>query len=191
MFFCSYFEQLYVGVKMAVSENLTEQDLAIIETIELGKTNQRIIAEEVGLSLGMVNLLIKKLVGKGYIKIKRINKRRIFYYLTPTAIEEKTKKTYQFLKRTVKTLGMIKMKIREKILQKYEDGYTSFNIVHHSDLTDISLIVLLDLQKRLSNIEFFETENIVSGDSICNIVDADTIKCNNCINLVTLLTKHD
>ena len=178
---------------MAVSENLTEQDLAIIETLDNGTYNQRKIAEEVGLSLGMVNLLIKKLVQKGYVKIKRVNKRRFFYYLTPAAIEEKTKKTYRFIKRTVKTLGMMKAKIREEILRKYDEGCVSFNIVRRSDLTDIAVIVLMDLHKRFPEIHFEQSDTLSEEEGVCNIVDTEhpAPECGNCLNLVELLVKHD
>ena len=176
---------------MAITENLTEQDLAIIETLDSGNLTQRQIAEEVGLSLGMVNLLIKKLVTKGYIKVKKINTRRIFYYLTPAAIEEKTKKTYTFIKKTVKSLGLIKAKIREEILGKYKGGYRSFNIIRHSELTDIALIVLMDLRKKLPDILIHETEKIIDNGKVCNIIDKQTSDCSNCLNLVKVLVQND
>lgn len=176
---------------MAITENLTEQDLAIIETLDSGNQTQRQIAEEVGLSLGMVNLLIKKLVIKGYVKVKKINTRRFFYYLTPAAIEEKTKKTYTFIKKTVKSLGLIKAKIREEILRKYKEGYRSFNIIRHSELTDISLIVFMDLQKKLSDISFQETEKVIDDSKVCNIIDKQPDGCSNCLDLVKVLVRND
>ena len=176
---------------MAITENLTEQDLAIIETLDSGNLTQRQIAEEVGLSLGMVNLLIKKLVTKGYIKVQKINTRRIFYYLTPAAIEEKTKKTYKFIKKTVKSLGLIKAKIREEILEKYKEGYRSFNIIRYSELTDIALIVLMDLRKKLPDILIQETEKVIDNSKVCNIIDKQTSACFNCLDLVKVLVEND
>ena len=53
------------------------------------QTSQREIAERVGLSAGTVNLLIKKMVKKGFIKLERINGRTLRYILTPQGIAEK------------------------------------------------------------------------------------------------------
>ncbi|MFW6274035.1 MAG: winged helix-turn-helix transcriptional regulator, partial [Halanaerobium sp.] len=60
--------------------------------------SQRQIAEETGFSLGLVNILIKKAVKKGFIKIEKLNSRNIKYILTPAGIKEKTDKTIDYIK---------------------------------------------------------------------------------------------
>ena len=52
-------------------------------------TTQRHISARTGLSLGSVNLLLKKMVRKGLVKIERLNKRTVRYILTPQGIKEK------------------------------------------------------------------------------------------------------
>jgi len=62
------------------------------------QTSQRKIAEKTGLSVGTVNLLIKKMVKKGFIKLERINGRTLRYILTPKGMAEKARLTYAYLK---------------------------------------------------------------------------------------------
>jgi len=46
-------------------------------------TTQRKISSNTGLSLGAVNLLLKKMVRKGLIKVEKLNARTVRYILTP------------------------------------------------------------------------------------------------------------
>ena len=63
-------------------------------------TTQRNISARTGLSLGSVNLLLKKMVRKGLVKIERLNKRTVRYILTPQGIKEKSSLTYHYIKST-------------------------------------------------------------------------------------------
>ncbi|MCL0068044.1 winged helix-turn-helix domain-containing protein, partial [Peptococcaceae bacterium] len=72
------------------------------------QTSQRKIAENTGLSVGTVNLLIKKMVREGLIKLERINGRTLHYILTPKGIAEKTKLTYAYLKMSYQQIIRIK-----------------------------------------------------------------------------------
>ena len=62
------------------------------------QTSQREIAENTGLSVGTVNLLIKKMAKKGLIKLERINGRTLRYILTSKGMAEKARLTYAYLK---------------------------------------------------------------------------------------------
>ncbi|OPL11774.1 MAG: hypothetical protein AVO34_07870, partial [Firmicutes bacterium ML8_F2] len=61
-------------------------------------TTQRQISRGTGLSLGTVNLLLKKMVRKGLIKIERLNARTMRYILTPQGMEEKTRLAYRYVR---------------------------------------------------------------------------------------------
>lgn len=61
-------------------------------------TSQRRIAQGTGLSVGTVNLLLKKMVRKGLVKIERLNARTLRYIITPKGMAEKTRLAYQYMK---------------------------------------------------------------------------------------------
>jgi DNA-binding MarR family transcriptional regulator len=63
-------------------------------------TSQRQIARGTGISLTSVNLLLKKMIKKGLVKTQRLNARSLRYILTPRGIAEKSRLTYNFIKRT-------------------------------------------------------------------------------------------
>ncbi len=63
-------------------------------------TSQRKIAEGTGLSLGTVNIMLKKLVKKGLVKMERLNARSLRYIITPRGLAEKTRLTYSYVRQS-------------------------------------------------------------------------------------------
>ena len=64
------------------SGNLDIRELAILEKLENnGYLTQRDLSKEVGIALGLVNHLLKKMVKKGWINIKNIDAKKIRYLI--------------------------------------------------------------------------------------------------------------
>ena len=67
--------------------------------------SQRILAKELGISLGSINFCFKALVDKGWVKMHNFsqskNKLRYAYLLTPVGVAQKSKLTTEFLRRKV------------------------------------------------------------------------------------------
>ena len=80
------------------------------------KSTQRVLAAELGFSLGKLNYCLKALKTKGLIKMKNFEKNRnkikYIYVLTPRGIAEKTKLTINVMKRKMKEYDELKREIR-------------------------------------------------------------------------------
>ncbi len=81
--------------------------------------SQRVLAKELGISLGSINFCFQALVEKGWIKMQNFSqskhKLRYAYLLTPAGISEKSKLTAEFLKR--KTAEYEALKAQIEVLQ--------------------------------------------------------------------------
>ena len=81
------------------------------------KANQRILAKELGFSLGKLNYCLQALKDKGLIKIKNFqknpNKINYVYILTPKGISEKTNLTLNFMKRKMIEYDELRKEIEE------------------------------------------------------------------------------
>ena len=81
------------------------------------KSNQRMLAKELGFSLGKLNYCLKALKTKGLIKMqnfgKNPNKINYIYVLTPRGITEKTKLTLNFMKRKMKEYDELKKELKK------------------------------------------------------------------------------
>lgn len=60
-------------------------------------TSQRKIASGTGLSLATVNILLKRMIKRGLIKIEQLNRRNLRYILTPKGLTEKSRFTYNYV----------------------------------------------------------------------------------------------
>jgi len=84
-----------------------EEQLNILRFIEKKpESNQRLIANELGFSLGKLNYCLTALRKKGLVKIKNFrrndNKLSYLYLLTPKGINKKTILTINFLQKRSK-----------------------------------------------------------------------------------------
>lgn len=60
-------------------------------------TSQRKIASGTGLSLATVNILLKRMIKRGLIKIEQLDRRSLRYMLTPKGLAEKSRLTYDYV----------------------------------------------------------------------------------------------
>ncbi len=78
-------------------------------------SSQRMLANDLGYSLGKINYLLNALKLKGMVKIKnfRMNQNKInyIYVLTPKGISKKTRLTLNFMKRKMQEYEELKKEI--------------------------------------------------------------------------------
>jgi DNA-binding MarR family transcriptional regulator len=97
--------------------------LAHLQRQEL--TTQRKIASRTGLSLGAVNLLLKKMVRKGLVKVEKLNPRTVRYILTPQGLREKTRLTYNYVRRSYRQIIEITGAVEELVRARQARGTIS------------------------------------------------------------------
>jgi len=90
--------------KNTANFDASDTDLTVLRYLENKQTiSQRELSQDLGISLGKINFILKALIQKGVVKAKnfRNNKNKIVYayYLTPDGFNEKAKLTVNFFKR--------------------------------------------------------------------------------------------
>lgn len=127
---------------------ITEEEFRIIREIKTDKNlTQRKISQKTGISLGMVNLILKRLTKKGYIKVRRLNRRNLQYLLTPKGFTKITTRSYHYLLRTINSVRKIKAEVQHLVLQEYRKGKRQFIIFGDNELADIIELSLKNLDK--------------------------------------------
>jgi DNA-binding MarR family transcriptional regulator len=65
-----------------------EYDRKVLGAIASGqRVTQRGLSSELGVALGLTNLLVRRLVGKGYVKVSTMGTRHVRYLMTPAGWE--------------------------------------------------------------------------------------------------------
>jgi len=113
-----------------------EQEIEVLENIyhNHSKVKQRDLARIVGLSLGMTNAIIKRLIKKGWLKTRKINERNIHYVVSPLGIEEIARRSYRYFKRTIKNVVYYKEAVDKLFTSIAGEGYKGVILVGESDL---------------------------------------------------------
>ena len=139
--------------------NLDIRELAILEKLENnGHLTQRDLSKEVGIALGLVNHLLKKMVTKGWIKIKNIDAKKIRYLITPEGAREKSSLLYKRVESTIHFYLDAKRVIKEKVEHLKGDGVKSVSIYGINHISEVLFIVLKELGLELTYVVEEEKE---------------------------------
>lgn len=115
---------------------MNEKEIELLNNINSSSSpqSQRDLAQASGMSLGMTNAVLKRLVQKGWLTVRKINNRNIRYAVTPAGMEEITRRSYRYFKRTLKNVTEYKNKIDQLLQGIQSDGYNSIVLVGASDV---------------------------------------------------------
>ncbi|MFH1414732.1 MAG: winged helix-turn-helix transcriptional regulator [Elusimicrobiota bacterium] len=128
-------------------DKISAKEHKVIESIHRNSNgSQRDIAHDVGVSLGLTNILINRLIKEGYIKVSRLDARKVKYIITPSGLKEKARKSYRFMKRSLSVINELKGRIVDYMLKKYEEGCRKFVIIGKGELSDITELVINSLR---------------------------------------------
>lgn len=96
--------------------------------------SQRDLSHAINLSLGMTNVLLKRLSQKGFILIKKVSARNVSYILTPDGMNELAGRTYRYLKRTMKKVVAYKETILAIAQDAQKRGFLRVCLLGKSDI---------------------------------------------------------
>jgi DNA-binding MarR family transcriptional regulator len=88
----------------------------ILTAIDGGQSlSQRSLANSLGIALGLTNLLVRRLVRKGWVRISRIRPNRVRYFLTPAGVAEKARLSRLYLQNAITFYVRARDRIRESL----------------------------------------------------------------------------
>ncbi len=132
------------------SGDLDIRELEILERLENnGHLTQRDLSKEVGIALGLVNHLLKKMVKKGWIKIKNIDAKKIRYLITPEGAREKSSLLYKRVESTIHFYLEAKRVIKDKVIHLKNEGIKDVSIYGINHISEVLFIVLKELNLEL------------------------------------------
>jgi len=114
--------------------------------------SQRELSHKLDIALGVTNACLKKMIRRGWVKIKKIPPRRIGYYLTSHGFAEKSKLTYRFLSNTIHQYAAAKKDISERLLALQQAGAKRIALYGVSDEMEIAYISLSGVNLELVGI---------------------------------------
>ena len=112
--------------------------LTIFNTVESNPDiNQRKLAQELDISLGLTNTYFQRVLKKGWVRAKQVKPRRWLYFLTPKGALEKSRLSLSYMHRTLESFRELKSKGDEYLRLLSEKGVTGVHLCGEQDLTEI------------------------------------------------------
>jgi len=133
----------------------------LVRVGESEHVNQRTLAKELGIALGMTNTYVRRCVRKGLIKISEIPPNRYAYYLTPQGFTEKARLTAEYLSDSLTFFRRARTQYGEVYEQCAAIGWRHLALVGSGELAEIAILSAREhdvvLQGLITEVEAGET----------------------------------
>ena len=129
----------YVQICFEMHNETIDTEYIILENIADStkhKTTlrQRDLAQITGTSLGMTNAILRRLAQKGWISIKKLNRRNIKYAVTLEGFNEIIHRSYSYFRRTIKNVVYYKDALDDIISRALQNNINTVILIGMSDL---------------------------------------------------------
>ena len=112
--------------------------LTLFNTVESRpEVNQRQLARELDVSLGLPNTYFQRVLKKGWIRAKQVKPRRWLYFLTPQGALENSRLSLSYLHRTLNSFRELKSKGDEHLHILSNKGVSGIHLCGEDDLTEV------------------------------------------------------
>jgi DNA-binding MarR family transcriptional regulator len=129
---------------MQISSEAT-RELALLEHIENNPdVTQASLATQLGVAVGTINWHIKRLIDKGYVKIKRAERKKLRYIITPEGIALRARLTVDYVEQQFLLYRRTRENVREYLDQVRQAGFDRVRIIGDGDVADICRLSCLE-----------------------------------------------
>jgi DNA-binding MarR family transcriptional regulator len=127
------------------STNEELRELTLLENIENDPdVNQSTLATQLGVAVGTVNWHLKRLIAKGYVKVKRAERKKLRYIITPEGIALRARLAVDYVERSFAIYRKTRQRVNEYLNQVKTAGYDRVRILGKGDVADICRLSCLE-----------------------------------------------
>jgi DNA-binding MarR family transcriptional regulator len=122
-----------------------ERERVLLEEIEIDPdTTQADLAGKLGVAVGTVNWHVKRLIAKGYVKVKRAERRKLRYIITPEGIALRARLTVAYIENSMHLYRESRKQAFDALGAARERGYRSIRIEGDGDIADVVRLTCLE-----------------------------------------------
>ena len=140
------------------------RELRLLEEVDSASNlSQRKLALSLGIALGVVNVLIRKVARKGYVRITQSGWRRWAYVLTPAGMTRKFQLTMEYMESILGHYRKVRSMLRNELSQLPLNPESRVAIIGTTGLAELTYLALLEMG--ITKIDFFSPERVVGDDA--------------------------
>ena len=128
---------------------LTEQEntraLEMLTHIEANPDiSQVTLADELGVAVGTINWHLKRLISKGYVKVKRAQRKKLRYIITPEGIALRANLTVDYIKTSFDLYRRVRERTNLCLEQLKAAGYEEVKILGEGEIAEVIGLTCLE-----------------------------------------------
>ncbi len=114
------------------------RDLILLEHIEQNPdATQASLAAQVGVAVGTINWHLKRLVAKGYVKVRHAERRKLRYIITPDGIALRANLTVDYIQNSFRLYRLVRERMESSLQQIRKAGYERVILLGEGDVADV------------------------------------------------------
>jgi len=99
---------------------------------------------QLGVAVGTVNWHLKRLIAKGYVKVRHAERRKLHYIITPEGLALRARLTVDYVEQQFNLYRRVRQKVKEYIQEIKSDGFDRVRLVGEGDVADICRLTCLE-----------------------------------------------
>jgi len=121
------------------------RDLIILERIAKDPdTTQAGLATQLGVAIGTINWHLKRLIAKGYVKARRVERRKLSYIVTPEGISMRAFMTLDYIQNSFRLYRLVRQRVVEQLEIVRQNGYNRVRLEGDGDVADVCRLTCLE-----------------------------------------------
>ncbi len=121
------------------------RELILLEQIEQDPdVTQATLAAKLGVAVGTVNWHLKRFVAKGYVKVKRAQRRKLRYIITPEGLAFRARLTVNYVDQSMRLYRRIRGQVKDLLVEVKETGFEKVIIQGDGDIAEICRLSCLE-----------------------------------------------
>jgi DNA-binding MarR family transcriptional regulator len=123
----------------------TDRDLVLLEQLEQNPdATQALLANQLGVAVGTINWHLKRLIEKGYIKARRVERRKLRYIITPEGLALRARLTLDYIQNSFRLYRLVRERSISALQQLEQAGISSVYLQGEGDVAEICRLTCLE-----------------------------------------------
>lgn len=140
----------------------TYRDMHLLDELsQRPDSTQRELSKRIGTALGLTNLMLRRLITKGYVKISGTKRSRLRYLITPQGIMEKTRLTYEFIQYSLQLYSRVRRALCDQLEALAQGGRRRIVLCDTGELAEIAYLTIQE--RRLTLVGVVTTASSSGG----------------------------
>ena len=126
-------------------ETESARDIQLLEHIEQNPDiSQATLATQLNVAVGTINWHLKRLVAKGYVKVKRAQGRKLRYIITPEGLAFRARLTVHYIETSMHLYRRTRERVAELLAQVKSAGYHQACVEGDGDIAEVIRLTCLE-----------------------------------------------